>query len=156
MLLWQVSFWWVLLGPVSLSIVFFADYLGARWSTPSEWSDLSFLNHLGYFGKLIFIFWKDEVDQWKCDILGYFLHKEYFDIFTLIKIFKWWFQEVWCRSFGLSNLPLFELATVWATLKQIGRFFPDLLVTLHILFPHYLQNKLECLSLANIFSPALY
>jgi hypothetical protein len=30
----------------------------------------------------------------------------------------------------ISNLALFCLATVWATFKKIGQFFPNYLVTL--------------------------
>jgi hypothetical protein len=46
---------------------------------------------LGYFWRLIVIFWKDEVAQSNVAILGYFLFKQIYYIFTKIGMFKTWF-----------------------------------------------------------------
>jgi hypothetical protein len=50
-------------------------------------------HQLGYFWRLIMIFWKDEVAQRNGDILGYFLHKHIFYIFIQINSFKTWSAE---------------------------------------------------------------
>jgi hypothetical protein len=46
---------------------------------------------LGYFWKLIMIFWKDEVAQNNDSFLGYFLFKRIYYIFTSISSYKTWF-----------------------------------------------------------------
>ncbi len=46
------------------------------------WPDWVIFHQLGYFWKLIMIFWKDEVAQNNSDFLGYFLFKQIYYIFT--------------------------------------------------------------------------
>jgi hypothetical protein len=46
------------------------------------WQDWVIFHQLGYFWKLIVIFWKDEVAQNNGNFLGYFLFKQIYYIFT--------------------------------------------------------------------------
>ncbi len=46
------------------------------------WPDWAIFRQLGYFWRLIMIFWKDEVAQINGDFLGYFLFKQIYYIFT--------------------------------------------------------------------------
>jgi hypothetical protein len=55
------------------------------------WSDWAIFHQLGYIWRLIIIFWKDEVAPSNDIILGYFLLKQIYYIFTQIDMFKTWF-----------------------------------------------------------------
>ncbi len=57
----------------------------------SGWLDWAIFRQLGYFWRLIMIFWKDEVAQNNGDFLGNFLIKQIYYIFTKIRSFKTWF-----------------------------------------------------------------
>jgi len=57
----------------------------------SRWPDWAIFCQLGYFWRLIMIFWKDEVAQNNGDFLSYFLFKEIYYIFTEMSNFKTWF-----------------------------------------------------------------
>ncbi len=46
------------------------------------WPDWTIFCQLGYFWRLIMIFWKDEVAQNNGDFLGYFLFKQLYNNFT--------------------------------------------------------------------------
>jgi hypothetical protein len=46
------------------------------------WPDWAIFHQLGYFWRLIMIFWKDEVAQRNGNILGYFLQLQINYIFT--------------------------------------------------------------------------
>jgi hypothetical protein len=75
------------------------------------------------------MFWKDEVAQNNGNILGYFLFKQIYYIFTKISSFKIWFVagilrfQKWfdvdvfgCKlSFVVDILAFFDLKTFWAT-----------------------------------------
>jgi hypothetical protein len=45
------------------------------------WPDWAIFHQLGYFWRLIMIFWEDEVAQYNGDFLGYFLFKQIYYIF---------------------------------------------------------------------------
>ncbi len=106
----------------------------------SGWPDWAIFRQLGYFWRLIIIFWKDEVAQNNSNLWGYFLLMQIYHIFTYISSFKTWFLrfqkrfdldvsgfqiELYCRYFGLFWLGNF-LGYFW----KIWQFFSSLLVTL--------------------------
>ncbi len=120
-------------------IGFICCYQEVQWLGPQVpgWPYLANFSQLGYFWMLIMTFSKDKVAQINGNILGYFLLKQIYYIFTLISSFKIWFVvailsfwkwfdvddlgfqiELCCGYFGL-----FCLETVWATFWKIGWFF---------------------------------
>ncbi len=97
---------------------------------PAGWPDWAIFCQLGYFWRLIMIFWKDEVAQNNGNYLGYILFKQIYYICILLQFqnmiccryFKV-SKVVRCRCFGLSNWAFFDLATFWAILWKIWRIF---------------------------------
>ncbi len=86
---------WTSLGSVSATFFkiwahFFQSSGHKHWQKSQQglfknatgWPDLALFCQLGYFWRLIFIFWKDEVAPNNGDILGYFLFKKIDYIFT--------------------------------------------------------------------------
>ncbi len=91
-----------------------------------------------------------EVKKWGVgDILGYYLLKHYFYIFTYFSLNICWkyfkLSKGVCLvmfldlklSFDVNILAFFGLATVSAIFRKIGRIFSNLLVTLVLNTQHY-------------------
>jgi hypothetical protein len=69
------------------SVAIFKCYAECRGAVfrpypPTGWPDWVIFWQLGYFWRLIMIFWKDEVAQNNGNFWGYFLFKQIYYIFT--------------------------------------------------------------------------